>query len=91
MASLPLDGPLGPAALDLKARIFAQQGRLIEAQFCWMEAVRRAPGNESYRRSLHYVTRVLRPPRFPLVVYMVAVALLVLVVALVIRAGGWRP
>lgn len=93
VASLPVDGPLGPATLDLKARIFAQQGRLIEAQFCWMEAVRRCPGNESYRRSLDYVTRVLRPPRFPLILYIAIMALLVLAAAIFIGtcSGGQWP
>jgi len=75
---LPLEGPLGPATLDLKARICAQQGRLIEAQLCWMEAVRQSPGNESYRRSLHYVTHVLRPSRLPVLMSTVAVAMLVI-------------
>jgi len=76
IAPLPLDGPLGPATLDLKAKICAQQGRLVEAQFCWMEAVGQSPGNESYRRSLDCVTRLLRPSRLPMVVCAVAVVIL---------------
>jgi len=79
---------LGPATLDLKARICAQQGRLIEAQFCWMEAVRQSPGNESYRRSLGYVARVLRPSRFSVIVYLVIMALCALVAAIVISTFG---
>ena len=91
IAGLPVDGPSGPATLDLKARICAQQGRLIEAQFCWMEAVRQSPGNETYRRSLDYVTRSLRPSRLPLVLYLVLAALLALVVAIVLGTAGGRP
>jgi len=79
ITGLPVDGPLGPATLDLKARICAQQGRLLEAQFCWMEAVHQSPGNESYRRSLDYVTRTLRPSRFPVIVYLVIMALCALI------------
>lgn len=90
IAGIPVDGPLGPATLDLKARICAQQGRLIEAQFCWMEAVRQSPGNETYRRSLDYVTRCLRPSRFPLVLYLVLMALCALVAAIFGTVGG-RP
>lgn len=91
IAGLPVDGPLGPATLDLKARICAQQGRLIEAQFCWMEAVRQSPGNESYRRSLDYVTHVLRPSRFPIIIYMMVLALLVVIAALCAGIARWQP
>ena len=91
IAGLPTDGPLGPATLDLKARICAQQGRLIEAQFYWMEAVRQSPGNEAYRRSLDYVTRSLRPSRGPVVFFLVLVALLTLVIAIVLSTVGGRP
>lgn len=90
MSSLPLDGPLGPATLDLKAKLYAQQGRLVEAQLCWMEAVRQSPGNEPYRRSLQYVTRILRPSRFPAIIYMTALALLLSIAALCIGFAGWR-
>lgn len=88
IAGLPKDGPLGPATLDLKARICAQQGRLIEAQFCWMEAVRQSPGNKTYRRSLDYTTRVLRPSALSCNVYSLAAVLLLLIAALVIGLWG---
>lgn len=90
IALLPVDGPLGPATLDLKARIFAQQGRLVEAQFCWMEAVRQSPGNEVYRRSLHYVTHTLQPARLPVILFITAMAILALIAATCISIGGWR-
>lgn len=85
---LPADGPSGSATLDLKARICAQQRRLIEAQFCRMEALRQSTGNEAYRRSLDYVTRSLRPSRGPVVFYLVLVAMLSLVVAIVFSTVG---
>lgn len=91
ISSLPLDGPLGPATLDLKAKLCAQQGRLVEAQLCWMEAVRQSPGNESYRRSLAYVTRVLRPSRFSIIIYMTVLALLAVIAALCVGIARWRP
>lgn len=91
IASLPLIGPLAPATLDLKAKICAQQGRLVEAQLCWMEAVRQSPGNEAYRQSLHYVTSILRPSRFPLLICTIAmVMLLVMTLILTYAVGGMR-
>lgn len=87
ITGLPADGALGPATLDLKARICAQQGRLIEAQFCWMEAVRQSPGNETYRRSLDYVTRNLRPSLFSLILYLI---LLGLVAGVAVGLCAWR-
>lgn len=83
ITSLPLTGPLGPATLDLKARICAQQGRLVEAQLCWMEAVRQSPGNEAYRQCLQYVTRTLRPSRLPLLICSITLTMLV-VMALIL-------
>ncbi|XVQ09341.1 hypothetical protein ACQP1W_43540 [Spirillospora sp. CA-255316] len=47
-----LDGPWNEggrdvAALDLKARIHAQQGRLDEADRCWAEVAERSPGHRA--------------------------------------------
>jgi len=80
IARLPLDGPLGPAALDLKAKICAQQGRMLEAQFCWTEAVRRSPSNASYRRSLDYLARHLCYSRLSLSTIVLAVLAAVIVI-----------
>jgi len=88
IASLPLTGPLGPATLDLKARICAQQGRLAEAQFCWMEAVRQSPGNESYRQCLQYVTCTLRPSRLPLLICSITLVMLVVRALILAYAAG---
>jgi type VI secretion system protein ImpK len=47
-------------ALDLLARIRAQQGRLIEAQNLWSEAARLDPHNESCRAALLRLSRMNR-------------------------------
>lgn len=88
LASLPVDGSLGAATLDLKARVYAQQGRLGEAQLCWMEAVHQSPGNEVYRRSLHYVTHALRPSRLPTVMFITLLVLLTIIAAVCIQVAG---
>jgi flagellar motor protein MotB len=51
-------GIASPQALDLLARIRAQQGRLAEAQSLWSEAVRLDPNNESYRTALRRLARM---------------------------------
>lgn len=52
LASLPTDGPMAAPILDLKARVFAQQGRYVEAEACWIEAIRQSPGNPAYQAAL---------------------------------------
>lgn len=91
LSSLPVDGSLGAATLDLRARVYAQQGRLVEAQLCWMEAVRQSPGNEVYRRALHYVTHALRPSRLPAVMFIMVIVLLAIIAAACIQIAGWKP
>lgn len=49
------------AVLDLKARILAQQGRYVEAERCWMEALTREPGNPHFRHALDVIARRRRP------------------------------
>lgn len=90
LAVLPLDGPLGPETLDLKAKMCAQQGRLVEAQFCWMEAVRQSPGNASYRRSLDYLTRQVRPSQ-SLLIAMIVVVIVTAAILVVLRLEGLMP
>lgn len=41
-----------PAALDLQARIHAQQGRLSKARECWKRALQLDPGNDAYAAGL---------------------------------------
>jgi len=51
---------LRPVALDLQARIYAQQGRYCEAEACWLEAVRLSPGNPRYRQGLDAIANERR-------------------------------
>ena len=85
--TLPRDGPLGPATLDLRAKVFAQQGRFLEAEFCWMEALRQSPGNPGYRRALECLTRS-RSPRGPMrwLLPLVVAALLVTVLGVIAKS-----
>lgn len=52
---------LRPGALDLRARILAQQGRYLEAESHWLEAVRLDPGNPSFRKALDALTKRRQP------------------------------
>ena len=56
-----------PAALDLLARIRAQQGRLAEAEVLWTQALQLDPGNEVYSAGLRRIGALRRRPlvRFP--------------------------
>jgi len=48
-------------ALDLQARIFAQQGMLLRAESCWTEALRIEPGNAKYADGLAGLRRAHDP------------------------------
>lgn len=50
-----------PPALDLLARISAQQGKLAEASKYWEKAIELSPGNLSYQAGLAYVTKSTQP------------------------------
>jgi tetratricopeptide (TPR) repeat protein len=50
-------GTLLPTALDLLARIYAQQGRYLEAESCWQKALSLSPGNLQYRWGLDAILR----------------------------------
>jgi hypothetical protein len=54
-------GALRPAMLDLRGRIMAQQGRYLEAEACWLEAVRLDPGEAAYRAALDAIHRQRLP------------------------------
>jgi tetratricopeptide (TPR) repeat protein len=43
---------LRPLILDLRAKMFAQQGRYIEAYACWTEALSISPGNTEYSEAI---------------------------------------
>ncbi len=50
-----------PAALDLLARIHAQQGRLAEASALWQRAIQHEPGNQAFTAALQRTTALQRP------------------------------
>ena len=65
-------------ALDLQARMFAQQGMLLRAEGCWTEALRHEPGNSTYLEALATLRRVHDPLRqFRARLFMLAVVLCV--------------
>jgi len=90
---LPLAAdPQAPAAaLDLLARVYAQQGRLEQAQAMWVRAVEKAPADPRYRAALDLCARLkqsgrpLRPFRWAMLAARAGRALgVLLAVALVI-------
>ena len=48
-------------ALDLQARICAQQGMLLRAEACWIEALRLDPGNTTYVDAIARLRRASSP------------------------------
>ena len=91
LASLPADGPLGPVTLDLKAKTLAQQGRLLEAELCWLEAVRQCPGDPRYRAALDWLVRA-RAPLAPIrSLRIFAVVVLALAATVYLLARGPEP
>ena len=51
------DGTLRGRALGVRACMMAQQGRYVEAEACWLEALRRDPSNKAYRKGLDAITQ----------------------------------
>ena len=49
-------------ALDLQARIYAQQGMLLRAESCWTEALRKDPGNANFTAALARLHRSYARP-----------------------------
>jgi len=52
----------GPVALDLLARIHAQQGRFSEAEAIWKRALQIEPNNESYLAGLTRIAQIQSRP-----------------------------
>lgn len=61
LASVPTRGPLAHQILDLHARAYAQQGWLLDAERCWVEAVRLVPTNTPFHAGLACVADHARP------------------------------
>ena len=73
-----------PTALDLLARIYAQQGRYLEAESCWQKALSLSPGNQQYRWGLD---TILRERGYPPSLRFLRVVLLTGLVILVLLSG----
>ena len=91
LARLPADSPLRPSILDLKAKIFAQQGRYREAEGCWREALTLAPGNQAFQQALAVIAEERRCPFWLriAVVGAVAAATSMVGVAVLLAALKW--
>lgn len=85
LALLAIDGPLAETVLDLRAKVYAQQGRFVEAEHCWLEALRRSPGNATYRRAIECLAG---SRQFPRGAHLVLGAIALLVLLLVMRWIG---
>lgn len=85
LAVFATDGPLATTVLDLRARMYAQQGRFVEAEYCWLEALQRSPGNAAYRRAIECLAGSRQLPRGG---HLVLGAIALLVILLVMRWIG---
>lgn len=87
-------GKPAPAALDLLARINAQQDKLQEAERLWTQAGELDPGNEAYRAGLQCIARMSRHPvriAFTLPLAVGLIALLGIVAAgIAVGMYGWN-
>ena len=57
------EGKDSPVVLDLLARMRAQQGRWLEAETFWKQALQQDPTNPAYLEGLQYIQRTRRPSR----------------------------
>src|SRR5688572_6058823 len=64
LADMP-DRDASASAVDLLARIRAQQGRLSEADSLWRQALRLDPGNDTFRAGLERVHALQAGGRIP--------------------------
>lgn len=82
------DPGLKSKVLDLRARILAQRGRYVEAEACWIEALRLEPGNRDYRAALDALARDRRSPVWlRLVVNAALMAMALAVVVYIVETG----
>lgn len=89
LVSVPTRGPMAPQILDLAARVYAQQGRLLDAERCWVEALRLVPTNATFHAGLACVADHARPMSARrigwLLVLCTLLACVVLAAAIVVR------
>jgi type VI secretion system protein ImpK len=59
-----LDGysELQAECMDLRARMLAQQGRYVEAEACWLQALKLSPDNQAFQRGLAAIAEERRYP-----------------------------
>lgn len=70
------------AALDLQARIFAQQGRMGEAEILWRKVLEREPGNAMCQAALTRIHQVRRQPMWIAILWPAALAVTVVVLCI---------
>lgn len=80
--------------LDLKAKVYAQRGRYLEAEACWREAIRLSPDTQAFHRGLAAIAEERRYPFWLRIVVAAAIAgvtsgagLFVLIA--ILRWTGW--
>jgi tetratricopeptide (TPR) repeat protein len=80
----------GAEALDLQARICAQQGMLTQAEACWIEALRQDPSNPAYTKAIARLRRSQNPLHRVRAALWIAGAAAVAVAVLVLGGVGYR-
>lgn len=60
-AQLRQPSGIEPRLWDLLARIYAQQGRALDAESCWQAAIKLSPGTTQYQDALKTLQRLSRP------------------------------
>ncbi len=76
------ESSLRAQALELLGKIYAQQGRYLDAERCWMQALSIDPSNLSIRRAIEYLRTDREPPLLRLMGRVVFNILLVAIVVL---------
>lgn len=77
-----------PSVLDLLARMRAQQGRWLEAEAYWKQALEKDPTNPAYQEGLRYIQRTRRPPILHRFLLPVLLGLIILLLALLFIIPG---
>ena len=86
--------PTDPRALDLLARIAANQRRFLEAEQLWNDASKISPGNEAYRLAVRHAAKAryswfqLKQAAFAVVIALVLAA--IILAAINFFSGGSR-
>jgi Flp pilus assembly protein TadB len=62
LSTLAVEQTSSPEALDLLARIHAQQGSYDKAEVLWMRAAEERPSNQGYQLALHRLRRIAESP-----------------------------